>query len=86
LWRIQKRKLTPDVVRAALLERRRVHQSRCTVNGVRRARICTERRDGRAAIRKLVLEPAHPTRHDLDVLEGIAANGLANDPDRLYLR
>jgi len=71
---------------AALLERRRVHQSRCAVNGVRRARSCTERRDDRAAIRKLVLDPAHPTRHDLDVLEGIAANGLANDPDRLYLR
>ena len=42
--------------------------------------------DGRAAIRKLVLDPAHPTRHDLDVLEGIAAGGLADDPDRLYLR
>jgi hypothetical protein len=38
------------------------------------------------AIRKLVLDPAHPTRHDLDVLEGIAATGLADDADRLYLR
>ena len=42
--------------------------------------------DGQVAIRKLVLDPAHPTRHDLDVLEGIAVGGLAEDPDRLYLR
>ncbi|HEY76316.1 MAG TPA: type II restriction endonuclease [Thermoflexia bacterium] len=42
--------------------------------------------DGRVGIRKLVLDPAHPTRHDLDVLEGIAADGLADDPDGLYLR
>jgi len=42
--------------------------------------------DGRVGIRKLVLDPAHPTRHDLDVLEGIAADGLADDPDALYLR
>jgi len=42
--------------------------------------------DGRVGIRKLVLDPAHPTRHDLDVLEGIAADGLAGDPDALYLR
>lgn len=33
-------------------------------------------------IRKLTVEPAHPTRHDLDVLEGIAADGL--DADALY--
>ena len=42
--------------------------------------------DGQVGIRKLVLDPAHPTRHDLDVLEGIAADGLAGDPDALYLR
>lgn len=35
-------------------------------------------------IRKLVVEPAHPTRHDLDILEAIAAFGKADDPAALY--
>ena len=31
-------------------------------------------------IRKLVLEPAHLIRHDLDILEAIAAHGKQDDP------
>lgn len=34
-------------------------------------------------IRKLVVEPTHPTRHDLDILEGIAVSGQ-DTPDDLY--
>jgi hypothetical protein len=42
--------------------------------------------DGQVTIRKLVLDPAHPTRHDPDVLVGIADGGLVEHSDRLYLR
>jgi hypothetical protein len=35
-------------------------------------------------IRKLVVEPANPTRHDLDVLEAITAFGKADNPTVLY--
>jgi len=37
---------------------------------------------GKVKIRKLVVDTAHPTRHDLDVLNGLAVEG--QDPDALY--
>jgi hypothetical protein len=40
------------------------------------------REGGRVRIAKLVIDTAHPTRHDLDVLEGLAVDG--QDPEALY--
>jgi hypothetical protein len=40
------------------------------------------REAGRVKIRKLVVDTSHPTRHDLDVLEGLAVDG--RDPEALY--
>jgi hypothetical protein len=40
------------------------------------------REGGQVRIAKLILDTAHPTRHDLDVLEGLAVNG--QDPEALY--
>ncbi|MDQ4077021.1 MAG: type II restriction endonuclease, partial [Chloroflexota bacterium] len=40
------------------------------------------REGGKVRIRKLVVDTLNPTRHDLDVLEGLAVEG--RDPDELY--
>ena len=40
------------------------------------------REAGRVRIRKLVVDTSHPTRHDLDIIEGLAATG--RDPEALY--
>lgn len=49
----------------------------------RRITFVNPRREaGRVKIRKLVVDTVHPTRHDLDVLEGLAAHD--RDPASLY--
>lgn len=49
----------------------------------RRLTLVNPRREaGRVKIRKLVVDTSHPTRHDLDVLEGLAADD--HDPEALY--
>jgi len=49
----------------------------------RRLTVVNPRREGgRVKIRKLVVDTHHPTRHDLDVLEALAADG--RDPEALY--
>ena len=49
----------------------------------RRVTFVNPRREGgKIKIRKLVVETAHPTRHDLDVLEGLAVSG--RDAEALY--
>jgi adenine-specific DNA-methyltransferase len=40
------------------------------------------REGNRVKIRKLVVDTSHPTRHDLDVLDGLAVNG--QEPKQLY--
>lgn len=45
------------------------------------------REAGTVKIRKLVVETSHPTRHDLDVLEGLAlrhGSGQAPNPDEIF--
>ncbi|MBI3957453.1 MAG: type II restriction endonuclease, partial [Chloroflexi bacterium] len=50
----------------------------------RRIIFVNPRRDGgKVKVRKLVVDRLHPTRHDLDVLEGLAVG--EREPDELYL-
>lgn len=49
----------------------------------RRLTFVNPRREaGKVKIAKLAVDTAHPTRHDLDVLQGLAVNG--QDPEALY--
>ncbi len=53
-----------------------------TTDGRRLTFVHPRREGGKVRIRKLVVDTLNPTRHDLDVLEGLAVAG--RDPEALY--